>query len=209
MKRCMKKLFILLILLVICATVYAQNNAESISTIQNLIEDSLFSNEDTIASEARQLSLPERMLLYDKYEKSVVGPVLLNMILGYGIGSYRQGDTGFGVMSTLTDLTCNAMILTSLIQMFSYGADYLQSDDLILNPESERKYNKAISRMVLFSCIKGGWDFFAIIRPFIFKNTYNTTLENVLGIRENETQISLNPVIDTNGNAGLSIGFSF
>lgn len=194
-------------MLTACATLYAQSNAESILTIQNLIDDDLFSNENIIAEEALQLSMPERVMLYDKYEKGVAGPFLLNLMLGYGIGSYRQGDTTFAVMSTLTDLTCNFMILSALIQ--SIGTVPFIDDDIDPYSGRTKSYEKALSKITLFSSIKAGWDLIEIIRPFFFKYAYNTTLENVLGLNEKGPEISLKPVIDTKGNAGISIGFSF
>lgn len=68
--------------------------------IKNVLLELGVKNENEISSLAANLSSSEKEFLYLENKKSPTLPFCLNLFLGYGIGSFVQGDTTTGVTET-------------------------------------------------------------------------------------------------------------
>lgn len=102
----MKKLISIIALFSFLAGVFAQENIEK---IQSLIEDGVEKNSAEIGTLASSLSNAEKELIYTKNEVPW-WPVFLNAFVGFGVGSYIQGDTKEAVRATV----CDSIALTGI-----------------------------------------------------------------------------------------------
>ena len=70
--------------------------------------------------EVRKLSADltdsERKSLYTWNRVSPVGGLLMNMVLGFGSGSFSQKDTGYGVLFLCGDTICTGMIIWNFLK---------------------------------------------------------------------------------------------
>ena len=80
-----------------------------------LIQDDLSANFQLIQNNAKQLSPEERKALFDTNERNPVSGVLLNILPGFGVGSFVNGDTGTGVIQLVLDLVGTAGVATYFI----------------------------------------------------------------------------------------------
>ena len=104
----MKKIICLLAGLMLMGTVFCQENAggkneEVKPQIEFLINQNLKNNMDTISVLSLQLPASDKMNLYNTYKKDPLKPVLLNSLVGFGVGSYLDGDLLGGIIGSCLD----------------------------------------------------------------------------------------------------------
>ena len=80
-----------------------------------MINDDLSANFQLIQNNAKQLSPEERNALYDANERNAVTGVLLNIIPGFGVGSFVNDDTGTGAMQLMLDIVGTAAVATYFV----------------------------------------------------------------------------------------------
>ena len=106
----MKKILILIaIAVLIPAFLFA--DSVSYSRINGLIDSGMMKNRDEISYLASGLTQTESMMLYNSKKVNSGIPFALNFLLGYGIGSFVQGDTAGGVTALVGDLVSGAAFL--------------------------------------------------------------------------------------------------
>ena len=157
------------------------SNEDLVATIENLIEDDLEDNKEKIASLATRLSSEQKQELYDKYQKSAGGYFALNLLLGFGIGSFAQGDKRSG----WTQLGFELGGITCIAAGSSSGSVYLTA-------------------LGAGFCIGAG--IVGLVSPWSYASNRNAALSESLGVES----ISWMPMVDpTNDSIGLVARINF
>lgn len=118
----MKRITCLLVaLMMIIGTVFCQENDgqknEDIKPqVEFLINQNLKQNIDTISVLSLQLPATDKISLYNTYKKEALKPVLLNTLVGFGLGSYLDGDKFGGIIGSCLDgvVLCGWIIAISV-----------------------------------------------------------------------------------------------
>ncbi|MBQ7158333.1 MAG: P13 family porin [Treponema sp.] len=170
---------------------YAPGSQELYAQIDSLIDDDLEDNKIQIASLAQGLTPIQRDMLFNKYEKSAGLPFVLNFLLGFGIGSFVQGDGGGGAFQCAFE---GGGILLVVI-----GAATITSDSKKNTPS--------------YTCIGLGVGcvtaaaIYGLIRPWGFASNFNNMLRGTL--QGNPMAVNFAPIIDpVNNNYGLAAKIS-
>jgi hypothetical protein len=123
-------------------------------------------------------------------------PFALNLFLGFGIGSFVQGDIGSGVTMLLLEIG-GISLMTANLAAFLGAVE--NSDSQRIEIASGLMY---AGRLLFFSSRIAG-----LIRPFTFSKKYNNKLKQAL----NYYTISFNfgPAIDITGNAVFLAGLRY
>ena len=69
------------------------------------------------------LTPTQREALYEEHEQFGVKPFLLNLLIGFGIGSFSQGDRAIGHLQLWGDIVGYGMIISGMIMTSSASAD--------------------------------------------------------------------------------------
>ena len=173
--------FILLINILLIQAQDTNNKNQSIVDIKTLINDDLDLYYDLIIEKSQDLSQNQKFLIYNECKKSPLIPSALNLFLGFGIGSWFQGDKDGGAIGTIGNLS--GLLLYSLSKEKNYR--YLGLNIFI--------------SFWLIDCIV----------PFSYSNKYNKKLRSVLGItRTVSLEFLPNVNVTQNGNLAPGIMFS-
>ncbi|MEK6795962.1 MAG: P13 family porin [Spirochaetota bacterium] len=132
----------------------AENN--SMFEVSYLIDQGLDRTFLMVRQKAFKLSSEDRINLYEmKKKKDTGGPFALNFFIGFGIGSYVQGDGFGGTMGLCGELGSLALIGASA------GSD-------------------VPALAILGLAVFFGFRIFEWIRPFAYEGEYNAKLGNAL-----------------------------
>lgn len=146
------------------------------------------------------LSAEERVAIYTSNELKTGGAFARNLLLGFGSGSARQGDTtgaligaigdGIGVAALSVSLTCFLVDLLTVQTIHSLGTGSAGS----LNMDSP------LMKATIYTAIGGGaiivaTRIFESIRVFTYASKYNRTLREGLGLDKN-LQLAAAPLIN-------------
>ncbi|MDR2584467.1 MAG: P13 family porin [Fibromonadaceae bacterium] len=151
--------------------------ASIIANIQVLIQKGLNKNKEIIQKASFPLSPSNKTALYEKNRKTVAGSVghaVLNVLPGFGVGSFSQRDLKFGLILLGSDVLN--------LNYFLYRIN--DSEDL---EDLSSSLSIAIS-IAIVSRIVG------VVVPFIYPSKYNKTLKEALSINEN-ISYSIDPLI--------------
>lgn len=88
-------------------------STENLMTVIMLIDDDIYRNANEIRSISSQLELSEKLFIYQEKEKSTTAPFLLNFLVGFGIGSWVQGDEVGGIVGTVGGIGGYALMVSS------------------------------------------------------------------------------------------------
>lgn len=195
---------------------YAPGSQELYNHISKLIDDDLAGNKNQIQMLALGLSDSQKQSLITKYEKSAVGPFCLNLFVGYGIGSFVQGDKKSGARQCVLQgigLVCiitGAIIYVNNIEdeyEYSYSR-YSYSTSKKLKTDNTPGRVAGISLMCIGSGLDLGGAIAGCVAPWKFANNYNENLQEALN--GHKVSFNLAPVIDPVGkNYGLIARLSF
>ena len=146
-------------------------------------------NQQKIADLAPLLTAEQRQAYYDENNQFGLRPFLLNLLIGFGVGSFSQGDTKIGALQLVGDLVGDGLLIGGIIGMIGAAND----DDV-----DEAASSAAIASVV---CVIGGLITTAVaipacIRPWFYAKTYNEKLEKALRLDEQNASVSLLPVIE-------------
>ena len=135
----MKKI-ILLTLIAVCLVpvlIADEKSDDSYFRIDRLLDDELDDNFFRIRNMADDLDFDQKEDLYDEYEKSVAGPLLLNLVVPFGIGSFVQGDVGGGITLAVLDAVTIGTIAYGLVFLtIDYSYDDYGYDNSYTDPSS-------------------------------------------------------------------------
>jgi len=90
--------------------------------VSQLIHDGLSKNEEAISESSQELSSDQRAILFNQYQKKTDMPIACNIFLGYGIGSFVQGDTASGMMLLVSNAVSTTCLVSGYI-LYIRGAD--------------------------------------------------------------------------------------
>ncbi|MDR3124100.1 MAG: P13 family porin [Treponema sp.] len=178
----MKKFFMLALFFASTGFCGAEDN--QVVEIQLLIQNGLRTNYELIAEKSSLLTPAEKLFLYDAYEKSAGVPAAVNMIIGFGLGSYMHGDAVSGTIQLSGE--------TLGILVFHAGYAGVRADLAVIT---------ALTLYTL-SRLYGG------VSPFVFARSYNRRLKNAVRY-DNALTYQILPSIDEKGNARVSSLVSF
>ncbi len=148
---------------------------KAFSEIKTLLDDGFEKNKIRISELAKNLDYKQKLNLYEQYEKSATEPFFLNVLGGWGMGSFIQGNKKSG----LVQLSFDAAALLCVI-----------SGSVISNRESA-------SGSALIVCGGGlylGGLFTACISPWVFASDYNDQLRDSLNFYH--SKISVVPLVN-------------
>ena len=122
----------------------------------------------------------QKMFYLKQNEKNLTTPLLLNIFLGFGIGSYVEGDSAGGTTA----------LIGELLSLVVYTSGYVSAYSAVLNNDSA-----GITRGTLWT-IAGlmgllGFRVYEIVRPITYTNEYNRQLTEGL-------QFGIVPVVEDN-----------
>lgn len=141
---------------------------------------------------------PYNLAYYNEHKKTIGGAFgcsFLNFILGFGIGSFVQGDDSAGSKFLITDLIASLVLAGSLIYANCKYHERHPYDD----PEYDYYPNEEITAMVfafsgiLTFCVSRICE---TIRPYSFKEQYNNQLYHSL-MANNHFSMNIVPNFDT------------
>jgi hypothetical protein len=180
----MKKIISLIAFLSI--TVFAQDeqyqvNEDQREKVQKLIKAGLAKNKEDIQKESFSLSPADKEALYAKNRKqAAAGWAALDCFVGFGVGSYIQGDITFGITQSILDAVGYTLYIYSIFEL-AYTS--LESSERSSGLEEYK-----LSLVILASSRVMSWIF-----PFVYQGKYNRTLKAALN--SNDFSYSIDPLI--------------
>lgn len=183
----MKRITIVLVLLLIVGTFAF--SSDDFYKCSSLIDKKLDSSKvSMIQTYSANLTEFERYNLFESNKSSTGVPLLCNLILGAGIGSYIQGDTVGGTV----------FLCSELASAILYGASYVR----MVFAETESEFENAATQAAIWSIALLGVRVAECIRPFTYAKEYNKRLSNALyGV----PSIAAIPTINSDGQTGLML----
>jgi hypothetical protein len=153
--------------------------------VDDLIQENLFRNAEKIEEISGTLSDIERFTIFSKYEKNPVLPFVANLAVGFGVGSFFQGDIAGAVIALIGDcLGAGLPILGYACIMQDYYGYW----------DSPYGYELIYMGYAFLGITR----IFESIRPFSYARRYNSTLRRVLRYSK-APNLSLIPSQDTIG----------
>ncbi len=167
----MKKVLLMLIIfmMIIPGTLFAAKLSSKAQSEMALFEES-----------ASTMSSSEKMLFYTQNKKSVVSPLLLNIFVGCGVGSYVEGDVTGGTISLVGELGSVALYYGGYIVSASQGS-------------KGSNVGLAMSGAGLIGLLS--FRIYEIVRACTYTAEYNKQLQNAL---YSPLKVGFAPVIENN-----------
>jgi hypothetical protein len=183
------------------------DNSEQRAKVAMLIRDGVKKNKEAIQRESSSLSFADKEALYNKHRKKAAGGwAALDFFIGFGIGSYIQGDIGFGVTQSILD---GAGYLL-LINGFSAWTEVGKCEDKMDRGEEDSCGNRGTSGIVM-AC--GGISLvtsriMSFIMPFSFQKKQNKNLREALN--HDKYAFSIAPlIVPSKGGGAPALGLGF
>ncbi len=221
----MKKLLTIFAVLVALSSVqiFAQEvqesqksqEADNFFKVNTLLKTDLFKNENEISLLAANLSSSEKEFLYIENKKSPTVPFCLNFFVGWGIGSFVQGDTKTGVISLSGNLAGSTLMLVGYLISSPILTQYYAA---VANGTESSFDWQANSGKILAggglifagSIIALGTQIYSWIRPFKYAENYNLTLRKCLSSNDEKLSVQFVPLVDIdNSKYGLVASLKF
>ncbi len=216
----MKKLVASLTVLLLALNMFAQaGSLESpeVLEVEQVIDEEFKTDagKSKVYELSANLTSEQRQYLYDENEKSRVGPFFANAFLGFGIGSFIQGDTKAGKTQLFMDLGgIGALVAGYALVAASYYEDdkiipYRQYDSYTNTYETRYYFdyeNKIDSGKYIAGCACVGLGaglvtaaaIIGYIRPWVYGANYNESLRKALRIDDSKLSVKpqFAPIID-------------
>lgn len=214
----MKK-FILVLAIAFAAingTVFAQGteaSSDEYYSIKNLITTDLFENSSVIKEKSASLSTAQKVSLYDDTKKMPWLAFGLNAAVGFGIGSFVNGDKVGGTNQLVGEILGYTFLglgyglffgaeFNALNNVATSGS-YSSSSYSNLDTTSQILMATGVGFMVGGGIALTAYHIYGIVRAFTFTSNYNEELQKSLGITSN--QVTVVPVLDfKNQNYGFA-----
>ena len=214
----MKKLLVILVLLcTFGGLLFADDFTSCLNNIDKKLDSTTIA---TIQKYSANLTEAEKYVLYEHNQMSGGNAAFINLCLGFGIGSYIQGDTTGGTISLVADLAGYAMILAG---NYKQSADKKKENErqAALAAEQEARYNSGdysytSSSSSSSSSTNTGFPvlstiglvviaanrIFTCIRPYTYARSYNKRLSKAL---YGAPTVALVPTLDELGNTSWTL----
>ncbi len=141
----------------------------SYNQVQQLIDEDFKENKDQVKDLSKDLTPEQKNALYSEFKRSAPGYIALNMLTGWGLGSFIQRDKTGGFIQ----VGATAAGITAIYA----GA-------------------AADSGPVMYAglgLIAGSW-LFGIVKPIVFSVNHNKTLKDMLNM--NVESVSFAPIVN-------------
>jgi hypothetical protein len=168
---------------------------------------------DLSALDVPSMNESQRVAVYKENEMKSGGAFALNLFLGFGSGSKKQGDTTGTVVGIIGD-SIGIGALGASLGLFMIDLFFIQPTIAIANGLSNRPTNSLqdtpLLKAALYTAIGGGavlgvTRIFESIRVFTYASRYNRTLRDGLGL-DKHLQLAAIPVIGScPGDTGMMI----
>ncbi len=205
----MKYTIIAIVVFLFSMDAFAQTSLQTMAKIEILVENDLKGNEDRIRQEAQTLTNVENNLLYTSLSyaaEDTILPFTLNTILGFGIGSFVQGDILGGGIGLALDLVSLGIGGTGAALFFVSGVTFvprllsdISGQATPTLDEAEHFGRIGVSLIITYAVMYGGSRIFQMVRPWTYASSYNNDLKDVLGI--NEIGLSIVPSYNLNSSS--------
>ena len=195
MKR--KVLVIALIGLICAFAVFADAYKDVNSLIaRGLSEENL----KKIAELSPQLTQEQKESIFRWKKVPTFLPACMNIFLGFGSGSFDQGDDGMGIAFLVGDVLCAGIVAYDIVTVG--WENFINS----LTGKGGGPQELSLAKIALIAA--GGLRIWQGIRPFTYASSKNAKLKTALGL--NDVAVGLAPVLTEDGPGfALSAKFSF
>jgi len=112
--------------------------------VQKLIEDGIEKNKYEIQSLSVHLSNEDMEVLYEENKMNAIGYAALSGTIGFGLGSYIQGNTTFGIVQSILDVTNTILLLTDNQALSVFTMSISRVAGLIAPFVYQNSYNKTL-----------------------------------------------------------------
>lgn len=187
-----KKIFVAMLIALLCfGALFADAYKDASKYLKANLSDQ---NLQKVAELSPQLTQDQKEYLYKWNKVDTVMPFAMNLVLGFGSGSFSQGDDGMGILFLAADTLCTGAIIYDIL---ATGWDnFINSITGKGGGAGELK----IAGVALIAA--AGMRVWQSIRPFTYANKKNTKLKGALGL--DGTSVALAPVISDDG-MGLAL----
>ena len=216
----MKKLLAVLLTAVLMANLFAQAESgdSKLDSVRQVIDEEFKTDEGKakVYELSADLTSDQKGYLYQDFKKRGVGPFFLNLGLGFGIGSFVQGDTKGGKLQLFMDLGGFGLIAGGYGLMYS---SYHEGTRYTLYPTTDFYTGKTTYRVYPeyyddtdpkkwyggIACVSVGSALVTVasiigyVRPWIYAVNWNQSLRRSLRIEETplaSVETNLVPIID-------------
>ena len=141
-----------------------------------------------ISSMASGLSSMQRTALFESNKKSPTVPFIVNFLVGFGIGSYIQGDIKGGNIALLGDLFSTGVLV---------GGYTVSLYTILTRTSGEISVGGSLMAVGIIGLL--ATRVFESIRPFTFASNYNKNLSNAL------MSFSMAPLVDLNNDMRMRL----
>lgn len=145
-----------------------------------------------ISDAAENMDATMRVEYYNANKKNPVGPVLLNLGLGFGIGSFVQGDTTGGIVGLVGDVASYGILGYGIYTMAEKVTNHYTSEDVV----------NSLVVIGVGSLLKIGFTVYEATRASNYARLYNRELSSA--ITNAPFSVSFLPVIDKENNMGVA-----
>jgi hypothetical protein len=170
--RMKKTLFIVLLSMFSIEVFSEELNLPSLFNSTPLVLDGLDKNIGLLKSEITPLSDEQRFMLYQIHKKNPWEGLALNLLVGFGSGSFYQGDSTGGVWLLGGDIL--GVLLTSI--GISVNVDTARSEWSSNSMNGSQGTPAIVTGIVLLSAVRIA----GTVLPFIHSKNYNRKLLDVL-----------------------------
>jgi hypothetical protein len=169
-------------------------DSAAIANIQTLIKKGVEKNKVKIQKESINLSNSDKMALYEENKKeSTLGYIALNVLPGFGLGSYIYGDIRSGITLSVLEVVGWCILLDNGVAIARL-TPYDKVDEFQV---------KLISYTVIISSRLVG-----LFTPSGYKNIYNKTLREALNFHD-KVSYSIDPlIIPRDGAPAVGLAFN-
>ncbi len=182
-----RKLVIILLMTLLCAgAVFADAYKDANKLLRANLSDQ---NLQKVAELAPQLTQDQKEYLYRWNKVDTVMPFALNLVLGFGSGSFSQGDDGMGILFLALDTACTGVIIYDIV---ATGWDNFQKS---ISGKGGSTTELKASKIALIAA--AGIRVWESIRPFTYAKKKNTKLKSALGL--DGATVALTPLVTDDG----------
>lgn len=180
----MKKVTLVVICMVLLGGYcFAEDFSESFFTVQSLLDQrkGLKKNFNEIKLEAVNLTATERQVLFDDFKRSPWLGFGLNMLPGFGIGSFVQGNIGIGFLGLFGDLISVPLVLGGIGMAVSLPL--LETFLTLGISRGEATKGIGVGMMTVGLVLFVGSKLITGISAFTYISKQNAKLEDALGVQ--------------------------
>ena len=182
-----KKMLIISLILIVCA---AFAFADAYQDVNKYLNQGLSdANVAKIKELSPQLTEQQKKSIYTWKKVDVVFPFLENTFLGFGSGSFSQGDTTHGIIFLAGDLVGFGLVAYNI--MTTSWDNFIGS----ITGKGGSDGDMTLAKVGLIGVL--GLRVYQAIRPFTYSKNYNAKLKDAIGY--NETAVAILPTKTKDG----------